>query len=128
MKHMNDYDIMNARARFGRGTTPNRLALAIMIERLANWADVHSDGWAYWTKPRQSAQRAIGLVESRTYRENDQQEREDITQAELDAAVRPVKAFLTRMARETNRHGNPLVSPAERELILRSTQPLFVVI
>lgn len=110
MKHMNDYDIDFARARFTRSATPNRLALVLVIENLAEWTDLHSDGWAYWTKPRQSAQSAIALVESRTNRENDEQERNDITDAEMLAAVRPIKAFLTRQK----------VSPEWRERILRA--------
>lgn len=110
MKHMNDYDIAFARRRFGQGRTPNRLALALVIDNLAEWTNLHSDGWAYWTKPRQSAQRAIALVESRTNRENDEQERNDITDAEMLAAVRPIKAFLTRVK----------AHPEDRERILRA--------
>lgn len=118
MKHMNDYDLAYARQRFTVSSTPNRLGLVIMIERLAEWADLNSDGWAYWQKPRQAAQRAIGHVESRTSRENDEQERNDISDEEMAAAVRPVKAFLTRQK----------VPAPHRELILRSTAPLFEVI
>lgn len=117
MKFMNDYDIAFARQRFGRGNTPNRLALAIMIERLAEWADENSDGWPYWAKPVRAAQTAITLVESSTNAENEYQERVDITDVHVAAAVKPVKAFLARQG-----------VPAERkELILRSTRPLFVV-
>ena len=96
MKHMNDYDLDFARSRFGRGQTPNRLALVLVIDNLAEETNMVSDGWASWTKPRQSAQQAIGLVESRTNRENDEQEREDITDAQMLAAVKPIKAFLSR--------------------------------
>jgi len=118
MKHMNDYDLAFARQRFIRASKPNRLGLVIMVERLAEWADENSDGWAYWSKPRQAAQSAIAHIESRTNRENDQQERYDISDRDLELAVRPVKAFLTRQK-----------VPADRvELILRSTRPLFEVI
>lgn len=118
MKFMNDYDLYFARQRFTASSTPNRLGLTIMVERLAEWADENSDGWPYWSKPAQAAQRAIALIESRTSRENDEQERVDATDAEVAAAVRPVKAFLTRQK----------VSADRKELILRSTSPMFEVI
>lgn len=120
MRYMNDYDIAFARQRFGRGSTPNRLALAIMVERLAELADDISDGWAYWPKPCRAAARAIELIESRTSRENDEQERNDITEAEMLAAVKPVKAFLTRHRQ--------IIRPERAELVLRSTRPMFEVI
>ena len=109
-RFMNDYDIRFAIQRFTRANKPNRLAAAIVVFRLAEWTDSHSDGWPYWPKPRRAADRAMAAIESRTNAENDAQEREDITDAELAAAVRPIKAFLTR-------HG---ASAEDRELILRS--------
>lgn len=110
MKFMNDYDIAFARTRFTRASKPNRLALALVVEHLAEWADNNSDGWAYWPKPCRAAEKAMSLIESRTNRENDEQERVDITDAEMQAAVRPIKAFLTREK----------VSAEDRELILRA--------
>jgi hypothetical protein len=96
VKYMNDYDIAYARQRFTRATKPNRLALVMVIDQLAAWANLNSDGWSYWPKPLRAAQAAIALVESRTGRENRAQEAEDITDAEMHAAARPIKAFLTR--------------------------------
>lgn len=126
MRYMNDYDLADARRRFGRGSTPNRLGLVFVVDALREWADSVSDGWAYWQKPCRAASSAMALIESRTWEENERQEREDITDAELAAAVRPIKAFLTRCARE--RHGlypnRPLVTPEEREFILRGAQPV----
>lgn len=110
MLYMNDYDLQRARSRFTRATTPNRLALAIVVDNLREWADYHSDGWAYWPKPCRAAKAAMLLIESRTNRENDEQEAHDITDAEMFAAVRPIKAFLTR------EH----VTPDDRERILRA--------
>lgn len=120
MMFMNSFDIEFARHRFGRGQTPNRLALAIVVDRLAEWADNHSDGWAYWPKPCRAAARAIDLIRSSTWEANEEQERHDITEAEMLAAVKPVKAFLTRH--------KTMVSDYERDLILRSTRPMFEVI
>jgi hypothetical protein len=111
-RYMNDYDIEFARRRFARATCPNRLALAMVVEHLAEWTNTVSDGWAYWTKPRQAADKAMALIESTTNAANDKQERNDITDEEMLAAVRPIKALLTREK----------ATPEWRERILRSTQ------
>lgn len=112
MRFMNDYDLEYARQRFTRSTVPNRLALVMVVDNLRDWANSHSDGWAYWPKPVRAANRAIELIESRTSRENDEQEREDISDQELTLAVKPIKAFLTR-------HG---ASAEDRERILRAAE------
>jgi len=96
MRFMNDYDIAQARRRYGRGETPNRLALAIVVDNLAAYTNQVSDGWAYWSKPCRSAAKAIELIESTAYPEYERRQHEDITEAEMLAAVRPIKAFLTR--------------------------------
>lgn len=93
---MNDYDLEIARRRFTRASKPNRLALVMVVDHLREWADDNSDGWAYWPKPRRAAEKAMTLIESRTSREDEEQERVDITDDEMHAAVRPIKAFLTR--------------------------------
>jgi len=110
MRFMNDYDLGVARVRFTRAAKPNRLALVMVVDNLREWANDNSDGWAYWPKPAKAADKAMALIESRTNRENDEQEAHDITDEELKAAVRPIKAFLTRQK----------VNAAQRELILRA--------
>ena len=113
MKFMNEYDRTGAIYRFARsGLVPNRLALAYVVDDLATWTDNHSDGWAYWPKPCRAAAKAIALIESTAYPEYERREREDITAAELAAALRPIKAFLTRQG----------VSDADRAEILRAVQ------
>jgi hypothetical protein len=110
MMFMNEYDLAQARSRFTRATTPNRLALVLVVDHLREWADENSDGWAYWPKPCRAAERAMSLIESRTNAENRERELTDITDAEMQAAVRPIKAFLTRQK----------VTADHRELILRA--------
>lgn len=112
MRYMNDYDIEFAVRRFTRASKPNRLALALVVQNLAEETNWVSDGWAYWPKPARAADKAMALIESRTSRENDEQERVDITDAEMLAAVRPIKAFLTRNA--------SVYSAERRERILRA--------
>jgi hypothetical protein len=71
-----------------------------------------SDGWAYWPKPCRAADKAMALIDSTAYPEYDRREREDITEAEMLAAVRPIKSFLTRHAH--------VYSAEQREIILRA--------
>lgn len=102
MRYMNDYDLHVARSRYGQGSTPNRLALVMVIDQLREWTNNHSDGWAYWPKPVRAAAKAMELIDVR--------ETEDITNAAMLAAVRPIKAFLTRQQ----------VDARDREMILRA--------
>lgn len=127
MRFMNDYDIACARSRYTRSSTPNRLGLVLVVDALREWTDSVSDGWAYWSKPCRAAAKAIDLIEGEGTNEWFRNaEANDITQAEIDAAVRPIKALLTRCARE--RHGlypnRMMVTPEEREVILRGSQPV----
>lgn len=112
MKFMNDYDLTQARHRYGKGETPNRLALVMVVDNLAEQTNHISDGWAYWPKPCRSAARAIELIESTAYPEYERRKHEDITDAEMHAAVRPIKSFLTRHAH--------IYSAEQREWILRA--------
>lgn len=112
MLFMNEYDIAQARSRFTRATKPNRLALAIVVDNLSEWANNNSDGWAYWPKPCRSAALAMALIQSTTNAANDEQERVDITDEEMLAAVKPIKAFLA----------DQKVPADQREIILRAVQ------
>lgn len=112
MRFMNDYDLAFARQRFTRATCPNRLALVLVVDNLREATDWVSDGWAYWSAPCRAADKAMTLIESRTNRENDEQERHDISDTELSVAVRPIRSFLTRHA--------SIYSAERREQILRA--------
>ena len=112
MTFMNEFDRTGAIHRFTRASKPNRLALALVVDNLATWTDNNSDGWAYWPKPARAAESAVRHIVSTTHAENERQESEDITDAEMRAAVRPIKAFLTRQK----------VPAAQRELILRAVK------
>lgn len=96
MLYMNDYDLSRALHRFNTDDTPNRYRVARVVDNLRRWANANSDGWAYWPKPCRAAASAMRLIESRTNAENDRQEATDATDAEVTAALRPIKAFLTR--------------------------------
>lgn len=90
MKFMNEYELEESYERFRTsGDRPRRQALALVLIRLAEWTDSHSDGWAYWPKPARAAAKVMDLLDWRT-------QLEDCTEAEAVAALKPVKAFLTR--------------------------------
>lgn len=96
MNYMNDYDLASAIQRFDAAEATNRLYVARTVSRLAEWADRNSDGWHSWPKPCRAAAKAIALIESRTWAENEAQEETDATDAEVKAALAPIKSFLTR--------------------------------
>jgi hypothetical protein len=67
------------------------------LHNLMEWTDRNSDGWAYWPKPARAAARLMTLIErDGTSRYMFDSEREDVTEAEYRAALRPIKSFRTR--------------------------------
>lgn len=97
MSFMNEYDIEQARRWATYEDWRVTLGAVGVIERLATWTNENSDGWAYWLKPSRAARQLVELIE--------RQERAsrrglpdtyDMTYAERDRALRPIKAFLTR--------------------------------
>lgn len=91
MMLMNEYDIDNARSRFADDETPNLFTAANTLYRLKEWTNDNSDGWPYWRKPSQAAKRLQELLQAA-----DRFDPQDCTDAQLKAALSPVKAFLTR--------------------------------
>lgn len=94
MKFMNDYDLIIAQRTFGNdvnGATPNRAKAAATLARLADWTNANSDGWAYWPKPARAGAKLMTLVDPVEVLLT-----EDATDAELVAALKPVKSFMTR--------------------------------
>lgn len=110
MRYMNDYDLDRAVSRFIQASCPNRLALALVVRNLAEWANDHSDGWAYWTEPRKAANEAMSHIESTTNAANRAQEEQDITDEQMMAAAIPIGSFLRRYK----------ASPEAKERILRA--------
>lgn len=94
MRHLNDYDLARAIRVAKRNGDTNRLALVQTVTNLADWADYNSDGWAYWLPPRRAAQRAIAEIQGDGTNAADS--RPDTTDADLKAALRPIRAFLTK--------------------------------
>lgn len=109
---MNEFDIETAVRRHTANAHPNRLGAALAVRNLADWANDHSDGWAYWAKPRNASKglQQIADVYNAT---------SDVTDKELALAARAVKAFCTRMV-NTER----VMSPDDRDRILRNLAPI----
>lgn len=91
MKYWNEYDIERAIGVSTNPDRPNRLTGILYMARLMNWTNANSDGWAYWRKPVNAAQRLMELLDS-----GDQWDPEDVELKELRKACTPIKAFLTR--------------------------------
>ena len=96
MSWMNEYEIENALRVSAQYELPNLRRGAEVLSRLKDWTNSCSDGWPYWAKPGKAAAKLMDLIEPRMYRPHG----EDITEAELKAALSPVKAFLTRQGVE----------------------------
>ena len=97
MKWMNEYEVADARRRW-RGH-PLLGPATETLQNLVDCTNRSSDGWPYWKKPAKAAARLMELIEPTGRPEaRFDEEREDVTEADLRAAYRPIKAFLTRQA------------------------------
>lgn len=91
MYFWNEYDIESAYGRFERSDCQVAMTGVLIVARLANWTNAHSDGWAYWPKPVRAAKNLMVLLDSL-----DRYDPIDITPAQLKKACVPIKSFLTR--------------------------------
>lgn len=90
---MNHHDIALAVERYAEH--PVLGPASFTLAAVANAADRHSDGWAYWPKPARAARQLMELIGStRDYL--DDRERPDATPERLQRAYRPLKAFSAR--------------------------------
>lgn len=99
MLFMNDFDIESAAIFAKQVHAPNLMRAVANLERLADWANNNSDGWAFWPKPCQSAKRLQEAIQrfQKGYREGEAVDTlEDIMAESLPNALRPIRAFLTR--------------------------------
>ncbi len=94
-RFMNQYEIEERRNQYRRH--PLLGPATHTLESLMEATNRNSDGWAYWPKPSRAASRLMDLIErdgTSKYRFDD--ERPDVTLAELKAAYAPLRAFRTR--------------------------------
>jgi hypothetical protein len=88
MHFMNRWDI--ERACVTHEDDPLLGPAARTLRNLEEWTNRNSDGWAYWPKPVRAAARLIDLLDRTPWDER------VITKEQVQAALRPIKAFRTR--------------------------------
>ena len=89
MLWMNEHDVADVAHRVAG--LPNLERAADTLRALVYWTNGNSDGWPYWAKPARAAQRLIAMLHAA-----DRFDPADVSAADLVAALRPVRAFLTR--------------------------------
>jgi len=108
MKFMNDSDLAWAARVAEREEFDVMLECVDIVDRLRQWADRNSDGWAHWPAPVRAARQMIELIESKqeALRDSRNRNQQDITCEQRDRALRPIKSFLTRSkaSAEERRH------------------------
>lgn len=96
MLYMNDYDIQSAKAwAESEGWTVTLDAIAT-LERLVEWTNTHSDGWAYWPKPARAANQLMQRIQEQERKARSSGPKYDMTYLDRDVALRPIKSFITR--------------------------------
>lgn len=94
MRFMNEYEI--DRVVITYATHPVLGPATRTLASLADWADRHSDGWAYWPKPARAAAKLMELIERDGTGRYDGGPREDATPEQFRMALIPIKSFRTR--------------------------------
>lgn len=92
---MNEYEIEDALRLTAYFELPNARRAAEILSRLKDWTNNNSDGWPYWQKPSKAADKLMTALSS-AIQASRQQDNMDMTEAELQKALTPIKAFLTR--------------------------------
>lgn len=92
---MNEYEIEDALRLTAYFELPNARRAAEILSRLKDWTNNNSDGWPYWQKPSKAADKLMTALTA-AINASRQQDNMDMTQAELQKALTPIKSFLTR--------------------------------
>lgn len=92
---MNEYDIEDALRLTARFELPNARRGAEILSRLKDWTNENSDGWPYWSAPSKAADRLMTALES-AIGASRQGDNVDMTEAQLQKTLTPIKSFLTR--------------------------------
>lgn len=113
MLYMNTYDIERAAQDVRTIHDPDSRAVmtkAIQLLRaLVTLVDEVSDGWAYWRAPCRAARQLQELIQAGLPTNRNNFTAPVTTTAQLRKAITPIKAFLTREARQLQ--GKTLVFP-----------------
>ncbi len=94
---MNEYEVEEALRWFDEEDQANLIHAARVLYRLMRWTNTCSDGWQYWSKPKQASRKLQDLIlAGREANRRNYGDLTDITEAQLKAAFTPIKALLTR--------------------------------
>jgi hypothetical protein len=93
---LNEYEVEDSVRRAVMRDMPVAEEGARRLRNLVDWTNANSDGWPYFRKPAAAAVTLQKALHARFFAAHDKTIREDMTTAELNAALRPIKAFLTR--------------------------------
>jgi hypothetical protein len=107
MLFMNQWDIEEAVQRHARHPILSKATR--LLYDLMNLANEVSDGWCYWPKPCRAAKKLQELIQANDPRTK-KWDAPEVTEADLKAAIAPIKAFMTREAK--NLKGKTLNFPA----------------
>jgi hypothetical protein len=102
MSWMNEWDIEEALRRFKNPETPNLYDGAMILDRLAAFTNRNSDGWHSWRVPSNAASRLMELLQS-----VDRWEPVDVTEADINRVLGPIKSFYTRLGTTTAYRASP---------------------
>lgn len=92
---MNEYDIEDALRLTAYFELPVARRGAEILSRLKVWTNNNSDGWPYWQKPSKAADKLMTALQS-AIQASHMSDNVDMTEAQLKAALTPIKSFLTR--------------------------------
>jgi hypothetical protein len=92
---MNGAEVEQMAERFDAGECPNLFKASRILERLMDWTDSNSDGWPYWQKPSNAANKLMDLLQAAN-----RWDPVDVTEADLKRALSPIKSFLTKQGVE----------------------------
>lgn len=94
---LNEYEIDTAAVRAAHDShRPNLQRAVLTLDRLKDWTNENSDGWAYWRKPCAASAKLQEIVSNRYFSPRHMLTDADIPEALLKKAYTPIKAFLTR--------------------------------
>jgi len=109
---MNQYDIEMMES--NQHDCPNVRKGIHLLYRLMQAVNEQSDGWCYWVVPSKAANRLMKLL--RTAGNVWYDTHGTIDDAELKAAITPIKAMVTRQKRIQARYGNTFEFDVEAAL------------
>jgi hypothetical protein len=99
MLFMNHDEITEAVLKAGVYGDANLVRATLILQDLRDLADSVSDGWCYWPKPCRAAKKLQELIQDALPTPSNNYMAKLVPDAALKKALSPIKAFLTREAK-----------------------------